>query len=808
MMPPMPTLLRIFLCLLVLLGTPALAAPQDGLATVASTQPSVTIDQLNDRLDVIKQGLTPVEKLTDSDLVSLRGKTQALQQDADQLVASLTPQTDALKAKLDVLGPVPEKGQPAEAPEVAAQRKQLNKDKADLDAQLKQAQTISLETQQIFNQIAALRRQLFEAQISQRSASPLSATFWKSIAQNSPDDFGRFSALGSQIAAAVAAAWQPGKRLPLILCVGVAIALIVVGRRWLERALLLMTSNRMPAGHLRRSALAVFITLGTMVTYGLAARLGYIGLDWYDTLSDDMGSLMRGVVQTVFVSAGIAGLGRALLSTGRPSWRIAPVSDDLAHKLHPFPALTAWMIVILGVAERVVTDTGAGLTTTVAVYGTLTLMVVGLVAAALLMMNRARRALIEGGETPSKRPLWVGVAVAALTVGVVAAILGLLTGYIAFAFFVARQMLRGVIVVSTLYLLMHLVNDIFLTLFSPQERAGKRLLESFGIAPERLEQAGIILSGISRAFLLLFTIPVFLAPYGAGTMELVDRGSRLFAVRAIGTLSIVPGNILTACAVLVLGWVTVRVIKRWLSQQLLPKTSLDRGMQVSIVTLLGYVGGILVFVLVLGALKVDVQSIAWVASALSVGIGFGLQAVVQNFISGLILLAERPVKVGDWVSIGGVEGDIRRINVRATEVQQWDKSTVIVPNSQFITQNVRNVTLTGAQGRVQFRLPMPLDTDASKARKIIFSVMNKHPNTLEAPSPAVQLDNLEGGTMTFVCTAYVGNPRDAGTVKSDLLFEVIDQLRSAGLPLTSPQEMVVRRPPAPPGTVEATHPDT
>jgi potassium efflux system protein len=244
--------------------------------------------------------------------------------------------------------------------------------------------------------------------------------------------------------------------------------------------------------------------------------------------------------------------------------------------------------------------------------------------------------------------------------------------------------------------------------------------------------------------------------------------------------------------VFVLGLIVIRVLKRWLSDQLLPKTSLDLGMQNSMITLLGYVGGVLVFVLALAALKVDLQSIAWMASALSVGIGFGLQAIVQNFISGLILLAERPVKVGDWVSIGGVEGDIRRINVRATEIQMSDRSTMIVPNSQFITQNVRNVTLANAQGRVQIKLPMPLDTNASKARELILEVLRVHPGTLSMPAPSVQLDNLDGGSMLFSCTAYVNSPRDVSSVKSDLLFETLDRLRDAKLPMTSPQSMVVR----------------
>jgi len=160
---------------------------------------------------------------------------------------------------------------------------------------------------------------------------------------------------------------------------------------------------------------------------------------------------------------------------------------------------------------------------------------------------------------------------------------------------------------------------------------------------------------------------------------------------------------------------------------------------------------------------------------------------VQNFTSGLVLMVERPVKVGDWVSLNEVEGDIRRINVRATEIQLWDRSTVIVPNSQLITENVRNVTQANALGRVQIKLPMPLDTDADKVRALALEVLGAHPGTLAAPAPYVQLEGLDAGSMTFNCVAYVGSPRDTGGVKSDLLFELLQRLRRARLPLVRAQ---------------------
>ena len=169
------------------------------------------------------------------------------------------------------------------------------------------------------------------------------------------------------------------------------------------------------------------------------------------------------------------------------------------------------------------------------------------------------------------------------------------------------------------------------------------------------------------------------------------------------------------------------------------------------------------------------------ASALSVGIGFGLQSIVQNFVSGLILLAERPVKVGDWVSLSGVEGDIRRISVRSTEIQMGDRSTVIVPNSEFITKIVRNVTYGESLGMVQFKLPMPLATDIDRVKALVLASFEAHPGVLATPAPNVQLDGVDGTNMVLNASGFVNSPRAAYGIRSDLLFDVLARLRGEGL---------------------------
>jgi small-conductance mechanosensitive channel len=217
-------------------------------------------------------------------------------------------------------------------------------------------------------------------------------------------------------------------------------------------------------------------------------------------------------------------------------------------------------------------------------------------------------------------------------------------------------------------------------------------------------------------------------------------------------------------------------------------------MRASTVSLFGYAGVVIAVSLALSAMGIGLERIAWVASALSVGIGFGLQAVVQNFVSGLILLAERPVKVGDWVSLGGIEGDIRRINVRATEIQMGDRSTVIVPNSEFITKIVRNVTLADPIGLVQIKLPVPLGSDAEKVREQLLQAFDAEPDVLDTPAPAVLLDGVERGQLLFNATGYVNSPRSVARVRSVLLFDVLKRLHEAGITLASPPTMLISAP--------------
>ena len=790
----MPLLRRLLLCLL-LASLPALHAQDAPPPTTSAVSPAQALDDLRDQLDSIKSGLK--KKPDDRTLADLRTTALSVQDQAEQLATTLAPQMDSLDARLAVLGPAPAEGAPPEAAEVAAQRRQLDKAKANLDAQIKQAHLLGEEGMQLAAQVSGQRRDRFQAQLASRTATPLGSAFWAEPARSLPDDLARLERLRAHVADAWHDAWQPPNRLPLLLCLGAALLLLVAGRLLLERGLIFLAARVVPDSHLRRSAMAFGIALGTVLVYGLAAQLVRLGLDWNDTLDPGLDELALSLVRRVSFAAFVAGLGRALLSVRHPSWRLPTLSNAAARRLRSFPGLLAAATLLLSVVERINSTIGASLPATVATRGVIALVVSGLVGAALLRLGQARRALLASGTAPAQRPLWVGLLAGAAALGVVLSWIAVALGFIALAFFLATQMLWIGVLIGSLYLLLHLVHDLLGTLLAPGGPSGQRLQAAFGLPPRTLEQAATVLSGISRVLILLLAIGALLAPFGTDPQELAARMGQRFGNLTLGQLTIDPSTVFEALAVFVLGLIAVRVLKRWLGEQLLPRTTLEPGMQNSVVTLLGYVGGVLVFALALAALNVSLQSIAWIASALSVGIGFGLQAIVQNFISGLILLAERPVKVGDWVSLADVEGDIRRINVRATEIQMWDRSTVIVPNSQLITQNVRNVTLANAQGRVQIKLPMPLDTDARHARQIILDAFLGHPMMLDTPAPSVQLEHVDTLGIHFVATGYVPSPREVGGVRSDLLLGILERMRSEGLSLIRPQDMRIHRLPDP-----------
>ena len=754
-------------------------------------------DDTDTALDAIRAQLDGAQKLVkDSDtldaaaLQSLRTVALAAQGQASEIAARLAPQLAGIDARVAELGS-PAAGTKEDA-DVVSQRAALAKSRTAFDGQAKLARLLVVESQQLADQTWALRRSQFQARLGERAASVLSLAFWAELHDDLPNDADRLVALVHEFSSA---ARMTPLRVWLLapLALGVAIGLLA----WLRNRLMRWLTTRAPVGRLRRSLRALLVVLHSTLTMGgLALTLGAV-VDWNRSLPGATTALLATSLGMLWFSGFVYGLTNALVCAKRPSWRVLPLPDAVALALRWFPLQIAVVSLAAWFAERLVAMLNASLAMTVAVNCGVALAMGLTIVRALMRGERLWRREIAESHAHA-RPIWLPIIAGLNWLVLVTAVGCLLVGFVAFGSFAIKQLVWIGIVLGAAYLLAAVIDDLLMAWLATTPQIEGVAAANAVSSPKGTAQLAVLASGVLRLALMLFALILVIAPFGEGPADLVRRGGQWQQSLAIGEFKLQPAAVLQALAVLLLGLGAVRLLRGWLTERYLPTTSLDPGMRSSATSLFGYAGVIVAASLAMSAMGIGLERIAWVASALSVGIGFGLQAVVQNFVSGLILLAERPVKVGDWVSLGGVEGDIRRINVRATEIQMGDRSTVIVPNSEFITKVVRNVTLENPLGLVQLKLPVPLRTDAEQVRELLLAAFTANDDLLDTPAPSVNLDGIEAGQLVFNATGFVESPRKSYGVKSAILFDVLKRLKDAGITLSAPPTMLMTAATEPP----------
>jgi small-conductance mechanosensitive channel len=369
-------------------------------------------------------------------------------------------------------------------------------------------------------------------------------------------------------------------------------------------------------------------------------------------------------------------------------------------------------------------------------------------------------------------PIWVVIA---------AIVVSTLAGYLALARFLTQQLVVTGSVLALVYLLMLWVDGFTQGLADDSAASGRWLRDRAGLEGQRREQVALPAALLLKFAVLVLAIPFIMLQWGYHWPDIYDWYRQLFFGFHIANTQVSFAVLLASVIVFLLAYAAARLFQGWLDTRVLVPAGISGGVRDSIRTGVGYAGIVIAAVVAFSYAGFNLSNLAIVAGALSVGVGLGLQGVVNNFVSGLILLAERPIKVGDIVVVGGEEGTVRKISVRSTEIETADRAYVLVPNAYFITDKVKNWTHRDNFGRVTIAVNVVSSSDPRQTRDILLKVAKDNRDLLSEPAPFVELEEFGADSLNFKVYAHTRDLTKNASVRTELRMAILEAFKQADI---------------------------
>ncbi|MFV0359110.1 DUF3772 domain-containing protein [Tropicimonas sp.] len=717
------------------------------------------------------------------DLVTWRSKFQA----AQSLNAA---QISTLQVRIKSLGPRPKEGE-IEGEQISALRSDLERQYWELRTPVLEATEAYTYADSLVSQVDRLLRERQQHEILERGPIPLNPAHLESVVR----DFKKIRRiLATESSTATDLLREQGTWwdtfIALLAVPAIALVLLVRGRNWFQRLVNWMVSRG--GGSHRYLVVAMIVSLGQVIL----PVTGIVLLTAVLIATGVLGASGEALVTRTVPAMGMAFFtARWLGGQVFPRMSNWPTPLDLTRKERArgrllSSALGVLVAVALSLREifsifPLEPGTGA-----VLAFPVIVLSAMCLAALSYLIMLHAQRSSAhkatdqsepDAPDAPDERSFIDRIMLLIAQAGMIFALLGPVLALFGFTragiyFTVAPIMSLGLLALENY--LMRLAVGIF-GLFSP---AGKKATD--GLWPVLINFAIFVAS-----------LPLLAMIWGVRRADIAEFWNLIREGVEIGGTRISPGTILIFAAVFGVVYLLAGLFKGALRNSILPRTKLDEGAKNAVVAGVGYLGVFLAVLAAMSAAGIGLSNLAIVAGALSVGIGFGLQNIVSNFVSGLIMLIERPVSEGDWVEVGGVMGTVRKIAVRATTIETFDRTDVIVPNSDFISTQVTNWTHDNLSGRLILPVGVAYGSDTRKVAEILQEIAEAHPLVIVNPPPMIAFQNFGADALEFEIRVILRDITFGLATRTELNHRIAERFAEEGIEIPFAQRDIWLRNP-------------
>ena len=706
-----------------------------------------------------------------SDVSSYRDRLLGMQNAGD-------PRLATLQSQLEALGAAPESG--SEPDEIAQRRQELERQIAELQAPLLRAQEAYSRADGLINAIDETIRSRETERLLQRDAGPLNPGLWAPAVASLFMPF-------QEIVSEVTSNWNNEVRrktlwdqMPVILLlVGLALLLVFRAPRLIDRlGTWLRSKTRRGTGVWSTLLSLMRLTLPTAGLLLFVFALNMSGL--LGTRGTQIIFVFPLMLFVVLVARWLA----AETFASDDDINTISLSQQGRTEARYYVNSLSWLLALNAMFSYLL-EIGEWVDETKAVLGFVIHLLCGLILFRLgQILNRTGRQIEPSADQPDElvqlsfpsRLAWLA-GQGAMLVGVAGPVLSAI-GY----FNIAEALIFPTILTLGLFALLLILQR--LTRDTYHLVTGTPVDENQSLLPV-----------VSGSLLTLIALPVLALIWGARVADLTELWARFQAGFSFGDTRISPTDFLTFAVVFVIGYILTRLLQSGLRGSVLPKTRIDKGGQTAIVSGTGYLGIFLSAIIAITSAGIDLTALAFVAGALSVGIGFGLQNIVQNFVSGIILLIERPISEGDWIEVNGQHGTVRDISVRSTWIETFDRTEVIVPNADLVSNSVTNYTRGNTLGRLIVDVGVAYGTDTRKLEDILYKIARNHDMVLMNPEPFVHFKGFGADSLDFDVRMILRDVTKILVVRTEVNHQIAEAFKKEGIEIPFAQRDIWLRNP-------------